>query len=1284
MYPLNGLILHLHAALADNGKSQGLNSRPTETWFDLTYKNHSATLTNFDFSTDRGWVGENINGDPYSLSLNGSSNYTTVDRFEELIPRNEGFTLEAWIRPSNTGYILSFGKEDEQGFSLYYDQNSNEFRAQITTESQNCRFTFNGVAVKKWTHIALVFDGERLWGLRNAAPEGFSLPEAGDYKADSCDLAVGKYCAGNQSYFEGQISVLRLYNRPLTFDEISDSYDQGMLSGGQESEIRGRGLILYRDELQSTLRIGITGYLESKYRIIKKEFDDLSSTANVKECRDVKGTVVVNPIVSMRGKYGIEISTEDNLQSSLRVTNHNNLLSSISVTSIATFKSRYGVNPLHVEDLESTLKVVSPNLLSNITVSLQEIRMSARYASQQVGGSDLGGEVLVKTGADLPSVVGVNLITNRHMEIKYAIDGIAKDDMLSDITVYSTKDMLSVVKVNTRTLVTATYQIQGIHLDDLKGDITVPAKSDILSTISIPTQSSMGAKYELTPTYLNELPTYLGIKEFSELPSEIFINLKTHLQAEYDITPIYFGWLTSQLSIKEVSDLKSMIRLTPKGGMVARYDLRERPKVIKTLYSVRDAFVRSYLPKINYGTETQMYVGKVQSPFPETFRSLVGFDINEVPQDNTEIGKAILRIYNDGRGVSQAVQINELMDQWNELSVTWDSQPRVAKEGFSTTYVLDNTTGKYTEIDVTPLVKDWHSGKKANFGFMLKAVNELGSLMKGFYTRENTERRPELLVEYYDMVVYTIDDSHLLSELSIRNSTEKDLKSQVKVKQYNFWEDVPGDMYVKAPGDITSRIVVSRPQLSGSVTPRFGGHYDFKDGYISIRQKSSTDLSSFIAANEKDKLGEVYVLYRNDLKGSLQVRVWGDSDQDGGQLVSNLSISETNKDSSIYVLNREDFDSQLSVRVTSNGENTRDNLTAGFRVTRNFELYGTLEIKESAQFICSIVVRAEGKGDQQSSVYVRYRNDLPGKGNIGNPNLKSYIKVYEKSLLGGQVVVRRSLSNDLVSAIHVPQGDREELPSTVNLRMSADKYSTVTILSGNLQSSLTVPNNGLKNLVGSLSVRVRRVSDFMSYLGIASGNLGSSVGVRVNMGHELPSNIIVRLAQDSNLSIDGFIRYTDSLPSTVSVNKSRYQDKLGLIDIRKSDSCDVAASAEIRAWNDPWIDGGQLSASISVRNWGTGDLPSHVSVRFFESLDIYGSLTINQVSELTGSVEIQSFGEGDLVSTINIYEYSELTGVIRIRVSNNSDLKAIAVIKISNDLSSGIEVITAYPYAYIM
>ncbi|MCY8369034.1 hypothetical protein MOD02_21270, partial [Bacillus spizizenii] len=172
--------------------------------------------------------------------------------------------------------------------------------------------------------------------------------------------------------------------------------------------------------------------------------------------------------------------------------------------------------------------------------------------------------------------------------------------------------------------------------------------------------------------------------------------------------------------------------------------------------------------------------------------------------------------------------------------------------------------------------------------------------------------------------------------------------------------------------------------------------------------------------------------------------------------------------------------------------------------------------------------------------------------------------------------------------------------------------------------------------------------------------------------------------QESNLSIGGFIRYTGSLPSTVSVNKSRYQDKLGLIDIRKSDSYDVAASAEIRAWNDPWSDGGQLSVSISVRNWGTDDIPSQVSVRFFEATDVYGSLTINQISELTGTVEVQSFGEDNLVGKIDVYEHSELLGGIRTRVSDDSDLKSTTMIKISNDLSSGIEVITAYPYAYIM
>ena len=218
----------------------------------------------------------------------------------------------------------------------------------------------------------------------------------------------------------------------------------------------------------------------------------------------------------------------------------------------------------------------------------------------------------------------------------------------------------------------------------------------------------MSASYEISPIFIADLPMDLGIKEWNELYGDMFINLKNSMMVTYEIAPIYFEWLSSKLSIRVTENLQCKLFVSKPFVLRASYGMMERPKFNMKLYPNKDAFIREFFPKLNYGSETQMYIGRTGSPFPEKYRSLVGFDISTIPTVNTEIGKAILRMYYDGRGQgSQSVQVIESNSQWNETGVTWANQPQAAIDGFSVTRVIGGAAG-YVEFDVTQLVKQWH------------------------------------------------------------------------------------------------------------------------------------------------------------------------------------------------------------------------------------------------------------------------------------------------------------------------------------------------------------------------------------------------------------------------------------------------------------------------------------------------------------------------------------------------------------------------------------------------
>jgi Concanavalin A-like lectin/glucanases superfamily/TGF-beta propeptide len=1252
-YPLKGLVLHLHAALANNGRSQGDNSIPVSSWFDLTYKGHDAVLTNFNLGMDKGWVGKNQPNDPYALYFNGTSNHAVVNAntFHELRPTDAGFTIEVWVNPVNTGYVLSFGREGEQGFHLYYDQATSELKARVTTPTKQLFFNFSNVPFRQWGHYTLVYDGARLWGIYNGAPQGFSLPTNDTYSYTGYSLTIGRACWGNYDYFTGSVSVVRIYDRALDFEEVSNCLESGYLIEDEVSDLRGNGLVLFRDDLESSLNVSIMSKMSAKYDLIKNRTADLTSTLSVKEFSELPGDVSVRPVFRLESRYDIIGSSFSDLGGEISVTRYNDLVSSVGVNPSAYMKAKYDTEVIPYDDLPSSLEVYDypENLRSFITVGIPETKVTAKYSTHKAFYNDLGGSISVTHTNDLSSLLQVNATT--WMRAEYDIQGVVVNDLYSELFVRSTHHLQGSLAVNTRAFVRGRYGIQGIYINDLPSTLIVPSTNDLVSTINIPIKSRMVSRYDVSPIYLEDLQSELGIKEFNELYGEMFINFETKLRSRYEVTPIYFDWLPSEITVNAVSELQSSVFVMKPLVLRARYDLMERPNFTVKLYPVKDAFVREFFPKLNYGTEVQMYTGRAGSPFPERYRSFIGFDLSSIPKENTEIGKAILRLYYDGRGEgSQTVQVIEPTANWTETGITWANHPMpdmTSYDGFSVTADVGGGAG-YVEFDVTPLVKAWFKNEKPNYGFLLKALDESTNLLRGFYTKEAIERRPELVVTYYDMQVYSDDYGYITADITVRQNKTKDLSSRLTVRQYWSWNNLPSNLKVHQPNELESIIWINFPQIKGSLKVR---HKDFSNlsSSIAVRVLQVSELDSTISANEKEKPSSIYVLYREDVNSDITVRRWGDPWTDGGQLPSEIGVSEVNKDSHIYVLYRDDLDSELDVRVWSDDTDPQNNLLIEFEVTRRFELPGEINVSERVDLDSSLGIRVEGFTDQPSEMYILHRDDLSGSAVVGNPRLPSYIEVWAYSLLNGSGTVRRSDISDLPSTINIPLGGGSELPSTIKLRMMKDVPGTITVRSGNLQSFISIPINAQKDLLSVLSVRVRRASDLESILGIASGNFYSEISVRVSDYKDTQGTLKVRQSTDNNLPIEGYVRPWVNLFSYIAASKPRYRDLYGEFTVRQSDFSDLQGHIAVRVWNDPWTDGGQLSGSIAVRVWEEHDQPSSIAIRRDDKSDLGGYIEAKQVSDLSSDIAVRQFGTSDLLSDIACYEHNELYNTITVR-----------------------------------
>jgi hypothetical protein len=142
-------------------------------------------------------------------------------------------------------------------------------------------------------------------------------------------------------------------------------------------------------------------------------------------------------------------------------------------------------------------------------------------------------------------------------------------------------------------------------------------------------------------------------------------------------------------------------------------------------------------------------------------RSLIGFDLSVIPAGAT-IQSAYLSLYAwdmfNGTGSGQhstssgsnAAYIERVMSPWDEMTVTWDTQPSTTNLNQVTIPASTSPTQNYPNIDVTAMVTDMIASPASSHGFMIKLISEVHYRRLNFCSSEHPDslKRPMLQITY--------------------------------------------------------------------------------------------------------------------------------------------------------------------------------------------------------------------------------------------------------------------------------------------------------------------------------------------------------------------------------------------------------------------------------------------------------------------------------------------------------------------------------------------------------
>jgi len=217
----DGLVLCLDAANKRSYPGSGT------TWFDLSGNGNNGTLVN----------GVGFNGDSGgSLVFDGVDDYvTTQSTITEATFTNNTYALVSWFKWNGGGgggdgrnYILQNGGSN---FSLSLEINSRDFNPprfstwEHTTSGSAHYNTSMSVSNNQWYHFVVSTGISNTVKIFVNGVEILSATSIGGNLLPFSGFRVGTYRFNDNRWFDGSISLVQIYNRALTLQEIQQNFN---------------------------------------------------------------------------------------------------------------------------------------------------------------------------------------------------------------------------------------------------------------------------------------------------------------------------------------------------------------------------------------------------------------------------------------------------------------------------------------------------------------------------------------------------------------------------------------------------------------------------------------------------------------------------------------------------------------------------------------------------------------------------------------------------------------------------------------------------------------------------------------------------------------------------------------------------------------------------------------------------------------------------------------------------------------------------------------------------
>ncbi len=189
--------------------------------YDELNTNNGTLINNPTWST--GVIGSAIN-------LDGINDYIDIGAATSLVGMS-ALTLEFWINPtidqSNKG-ILGWSGDYNDAWGIFIYPDNLLFRIKTTSGVVTLQPNSGDVILNtgEWTHIALVYDGSKMYLYRNGVLKGPTPTQTGTIiRGAGSTATIGTFYVPTNFCFNGLIDEFAVYNRALSTIEILSIYN---------------------------------------------------------------------------------------------------------------------------------------------------------------------------------------------------------------------------------------------------------------------------------------------------------------------------------------------------------------------------------------------------------------------------------------------------------------------------------------------------------------------------------------------------------------------------------------------------------------------------------------------------------------------------------------------------------------------------------------------------------------------------------------------------------------------------------------------------------------------------------------------------------------------------------------------------------------------------------------------------------------------------------------------------------------------------------------------------